>query len=77
MTPRLWLLLAATALAAPATTYAQAAHPPAEAVAGNPARWSQTQAASWYAKQPWLTGANYINAGSITYWGRFVARRRR
>ena len=73
MKSRLCILLAA-ALAAPAVVHAQAAATAAvqpartggaEAIRGNPARWSQAQANNWYAKQPWLTGANYINAGSI------------
>jgi hypothetical protein len=73
MTLRFRLLLAAAVLAAPLPALAQtvpAAAPalyssPADAVRGNPARWSQAQARTWYAKQPWLTGANYINASAI------------
>src|SRR5919202_265063 len=30
-----------------------------------PARWSEAQANAWYAKQPWLVGANYIPANAI------------
>src|SRR5689334_2136043 len=30
-----------------------------------PARWSEKAAAEWYAKQPWLVGANYIPAIAI------------
>ncbi|PSJ41041.1 1,4-beta-xylanase [Sphingomonas deserti] len=37
----------------------------ADAVRGNPARWSQDEARRWYADQPWITGANYTNASSI------------
>jgi hypothetical protein len=29
------------------------------------ARWTPAQANGWYAKQPWLTGANYIPADAI------------
>src|SRR5436190_23221342 len=28
-------------------------------------RWSEQTAKSWYAKQPWLVGANYIPATAI------------
>lgn len=28
-------------------------------------RWTEKQAADWYAKQPWLVGSNYIPADSI------------
>lgn len=28
-------------------------------------RWSQSQAAAWYARQPWLIGANYVPASAI------------
>lgn len=28
-------------------------------------RWSESEAADWYAKQPWLVGANYIPATAI------------
>src|ERR1700746_57067 len=28
-------------------------------------RWSEKQAAEWYAKQPWLVGSNYIPATAI------------
>ncbi|HEY0044632.1 MAG TPA: cellulase family glycosylhydrolase [Allosphingosinicella sp.] len=66
MKRRLPILLAA-ALAFPAALQAQAPSPAAaaEAVRGNPARWSAAKANAWYAKQPWLTGANYANASSI------------
>jgi hypothetical protein len=77
MTPRLPILLAATLLAAmplpaSAQTVAQAAPAQsglyltaADAVRGNPARWSQDKARRWYADQPWITGANYANASAI------------
>jgi hypothetical protein len=29
------------------------------------ARWTERQAADWYAKQPWLVGSNYIPANAI------------
>jgi hypothetical protein len=29
------------------------------------ARWTEKQAAEWYAKQPWLVGSNYIPANAI------------
>src|SRR3981189_1845623 len=28
-------------------------------------RWSEKEAADWYAKQPWLVGSNYIPANAI------------
>jgi hypothetical protein len=34
------------------------------AVAGNE-RWTEDQANSWYARQPWLVGANYIPSNAI------------
>jgi Cellulase (glycosyl hydrolase family 5) len=30
-----------------------------------PARWPETKANEWYAKQPWLVGSNYIPANAI------------
>ncbi|TFI59690.1 1,4-beta-xylanase [Sphingomonas parva] len=69
---RLWILLAAAALPTPAAALVQPQAPTAatrdaaaDAIRGNPARWSQAEARAWYARQPWLTGANYINAGAI------------
>ena len=35
------------------------------AQAGTPERWSRQAAQQWYAKQPWLVGANYIPASAI------------
>src|SRR5579859_569631 len=32
---------------------------------GQQARWTEKQAADWYAKQPWLVGSNYIPATAI------------
>lgn len=34
-------------------------------VRGQGTRWSEQQAADWYAKQPWLVGSNYIPANAI------------
>jgi hypothetical protein len=35
------------------------------ASAQSTARWTETQANAWYAKQPWLVGANYIPSNAI------------
>src|ERR1700748_2310097 len=35
------------------------------AVAQQPQRWTEAQANAWYAKQPWLVGANYIPSNAI------------
>ncbi len=32
---------------------------------GQPPRWTATEAQSWYAKQPWLVGSNYVPASAI------------
>jgi hypothetical protein len=53
------IVAAAALLAAPVQTFA-AQPAPAEAQ-----RWTATEANSWYAKQPWLTGANFIPADAI------------
>ncbi|TMJ14087.1 MAG: 1,4-beta-xylanase [Alphaproteobacteria bacterium] len=37
----------------------------AEAISGNPARWSAAKANAWYAQQDWILGANYINRSAI------------
>ncbi|WP_228486729.1 cellulase family glycosylhydrolase [Paludibaculum fermentans] len=37
----------------------------AAAAFAQPARWSEKQANDWYAKQPWLVGANYNPATAI------------
>ena len=29
------------------------------------ARWTEAQASAWYAKQPWLVGANFIPSDAI------------
>ena len=31
----------------------------------NPARWSEEQASAWYAKQPWLVGADFLPSTAI------------
>ena len=38
-----------------------------------PARWSAQQANDWYAKQPWLVGANYIPSDAINQLEMFQA----
>ena len=63
MRPLLWISLAAAALAAPTQAYSAAA--PAALVQGGGERWSAERANEWYARQPWLTGANYIPATAI------------
>lgn len=81
MKSRFWIALAAAALAAPAPLLAQAAAPPrtgpylaaAEAIRGNPDRWSQGKAHSWYNKQDWMVGANYINRSAINQLDMFQA----
>src|SRR4051812_28156966 len=52
MKPTFWIALGALSLVA---SGAQAAN----------TRWTPTQANAWYAKQGWLTGANYIPADAI------------
>jgi hypothetical protein len=37
----------------------------AGALWGQPARWTAKAAQSWYAKQPWLVGSNYLPASAI------------
>jgi hypothetical protein len=37
----------------------------ASPLAAQPHRWADTKAVSWYAKQPWLVGSNYIPATAI------------
>jgi hypothetical protein len=38
---------------------------PSPAQTGNPARWTETRANEWYAKQPWLVGANFVPSDAI------------
>jgi hypothetical protein len=57
------ILLAAAMLAAPLP-----AQPPQRAIvvqARDGSNWSIAEANAWYAKQPWLTGANFIPADAI------------
>ncbi len=73
MRNRLWLILAAgAAFAAPlgAQTRSQeransSSISAADAIRGNPARWSAARAHRWYGQQDWILGANYINASAI------------
>ena len=41
------------------------------ATAQAPARWTPQQANDWYAKQPWLVGANYIPSDAINQFEMF------
>ncbi len=50
------IFAAAALLAAPVQSFAA----PAESL-----RWTAAEANGWYAKQPWLTGANFIPADAI------------
>jgi len=52
MTARLWIALLALSMTAPGAHAAET-------------RWTAAQANAWYAKQPWLTGANFIPADAI------------
>jgi hypothetical protein len=71
MKARLWIAIAA-ALTAAAPLRAQGTSA-SEIVRGNPARWTAGQANSWYAKQDWILGANYINASAINQLDMFQA----
>jgi hypothetical protein len=64
---RAWTLLAAFLLAPLAPQPAAAAAVAAQAAApeASTQRWTAARAQSWYAHQPWLTGANYIPADAI------------
>ena len=80
MKNRLWLAVAAAAAVA-APLQAQPAAPPsqivnaeaANAIRGNPDRWTAARANAWYARQPWIVGANYTNAGAINQLDMFQA----
>jgi len=78
MNKSVWLALAGASMMA-APVQAQSAAPAvqlisaAEAVRGNPARWTQAQARSWYANQDWILGANYTNASAINQLDMFQA----
>ena len=63
MSRLLKIALAFAALASPATSYSAAA--PAAFVQDGGERWSTARANEWYARLPWLTGANYIPATAI------------
>ncbi|MCU1320406.1 MAG: hypothetical protein JWM43_55 [Acidobacteriaceae bacterium] len=43
----------------------------AQSVGGT--RWSEEQANAWYAKQPWLVGANYVPSDAINQLEMFQA----
>ena len=43
------------------------------AAAQQPERWSAEQANAWYAKQPWLVGANYVPSDAINQLEMFQA----
>ena len=40
-------------------------HDPGRHGAGAGPRWTEAKANEWYARQPWLVGANYIPATAI------------
>jgi hypothetical protein len=61
---RFRIALAAAALALPVQLSAYVA-PAAALASAQSERWSAAQAQAWYARQPWLTGANYIPADAI------------
>lgn len=44
-----------------------------EVVKDAPGRWSKEQANAWYAKQPWLVGANYLPSNAINQLEMFQA----
>jgi hypothetical protein len=71
MKARLWIAIAA-ALTAAAPLQAQNATA-SEIVRDNPARWTARQANTWYAKQDWILGANYMNASAINQLDMFQA----
>jgi hypothetical protein len=43
------------------------------AAAQEPARWTEAAANAWYAKQPWLVGANYVPSDAINQLEMFQA----
>jgi hypothetical protein len=63
MSATLRMLLAASILAAP--IHASAAAPAPAVAPAEGQRWTAAQANEWYARQPWLTGANFIPADAI------------
>jgi hypothetical protein len=64
---------AASALAVPLHAQPPSAASAAEAVRGNPDRWTAGEARSWYARQDWILGANYTNASAINQLDMFQA----
>ncbi len=42
-------------------------------IQAQPARWPAAKAQAWYKKQPWILGANYINASAINQLAMFQA----
>ena len=68
-----FLLLVFTALS-PATAWLPAQTPPAvQAMDTALARWTAARANEWYAKQPWLVGANFIPSDAINQLEMFQA----
>jgi hypothetical protein len=57
----------------PVTAQAHAAPPVPKASAQAPARWTVDQARDWYARQPWLVGANYAPSTAINQLEMFQA----
>jgi hypothetical protein len=70
------LCLLAAAASVPAQAQpspAQPARDPDTATAGAPGRWSAQRAGDWYARQPWLVGANYTTSTAINQLEMFQA----
>lgn len=66
-TIRLFLLISAalSLCSLPGTAQGDISAPPQSNAGNQPARWSAAQANAWYAKQPWLVGADYIPRDAI------------
>jgi hypothetical protein len=74
MKPRFWFAAtAAWALAVPLQAQPPSQTSIAEAIRGNPDRWTAAKARGWYARQDWILGANYTNAGAINQLDMFQA----
>ena len=58
-------VIASALLAAPISPRITSAAAPAPITQSTAARWTEQQAADWYAKQPWLVGSNYIPSYAI------------
>ena len=78
MNSQVWTVKLAFALAAafaavtsPAGTHASTVAQ--SAVQGAATRWTAAEANDWYAKQPWIVGANYTNASAINQLDMFQA----